>query len=485
VELNYRVAVYLKSEGREFGSDEASRIESVVQHLLENQKEHGFALNVPRARELFVMFGNKANSLESEILAEMPPIPKLVREVTPKYIKKTGALSKVGLERFGDDYEVVAGPHSLITFEEFNLNSPKQKVQRLAKWWSPYLRTKGYPKLVQKLRRGDITEKEFEDKAALSWRVTEENLATIPDEAPQVLKKLGTYAMYTSRYKEVQGWFDALGDDRRVHGSVNGVGAVTHRMGHIAPNTANIPSQSSPWGAECRECFTVGNPDTHVLLGCDASGIQLRVLAHYMNDPEYTEAVAHGDIHTKNLEAMGIGMGDWDDEHGEYRNRAIAKTFIYAWVLGAGDAKVGEIIGGTTSDGKRVKDTFLANTPSLGRLKEESAIAAKVGVLVGFDGRKLPLKSAHFALSSYLQGGESVIMKYAMILWHSKVSAAKLDARQVAVVHDEFQVEVKKEHADDVGEIIKSSIIEAGVHFKLRCPLDASYKTGLNWLQTH
>ena len=105
--------------------------------------------------------------------------------------------------------------------------------------------------------------------------------------------------------------------------------------------------------------------------------------------------------------------------------------------------------------------------------------------MVGLDGRKIQIKSEHFALSAYLQGGEAVVMKYAMCLWHQRIRKLKLDAKQVAIVHDEFQVEVLKSQADTVGKIIVQSIVDAGKYFKLNCPLDGEYKIGRNWYDTH
>ena len=484
VELTYKVACYLKLEGRLFGSEKANRIEHLVQHLLEEQTEYGFALDVQKAHQLFVLFHNKANELEREVLAEIKPNVVLIKEVTPKYTSK-GELSKVGLKMFGPEYINVGGPFSLIEWRDFDLKSPKQKVQRLEPYWNPTVRTKGYRTLQEKLNLGMIKQEEFDLKQRYMWQLCEENFSTIKPDAPQSLKKLGDYAMYISRYKEVEGWLDALGNDNRVHSNVFSIGAITHRMAHNSPNMANIPGVSSPFGKECRECFTVSNPNTHVLLGCDASGIQLRVLAHYMNDPEYTNEVLNGDIHHKNLDAMGIDKGEWNDETKQWSNRRVAKTFIYAWLLGAGDEKVGLITGGTPADGRRVKETFLASLPSLANLKQRAADAATSGRLTGLDGRKIEIKSAHFALSAYLQGAESCIMKYAMLLWHKRVRENNLDARQVAIVHDEFQVEVRKEHADAVGNIIVKSIRDAGKYFNLNCPMDGEYKIGKNWYETH
>ena len=484
VELTYKVACYLKLEGKGLGSEKASKIEHYSQYLLEEQSEYGFALDVRKAHQLFVMFHNKANELEREVLAEIKPKVKFIKQITPKYTKQ-GVLSKVGLRMYGDQYINIGGCFSLVEWQDFALKSPKQKVERLEPYWKPTVRTKGYRKLTQKLKDKEITKEQFKDKQKYMWQLCEENFNTISDEAPQSLKKLGDYAMYISRYKEVEGWLDALGNDNRVHGNVFSIGAITHRMAHNSPNMANIPGISSPFGKECRECYTVSNPDTHVLLGCDASGIQLRILAHYMNDKDYTKEVVEGDIHSKNLEAMGIDKGVYNEDTGKWSARDIAKTFIYAWLLGAGDEKVGLICGGDSAFGRGVKDQFLSALPSLAKLKLKAADAAKSGRLTGLDGRKIELKSAHFALSAYLQGAESCIMKYAMLLWHKRVQEKHLDARQVAVVHDEFQVEVRKEHADEVGTIIVEAIQDAGKYFKLNCPMDGEYKIGTNWYETH
>ena len=482
VELTYKVAVYLKSEGKQFGSEESSLIEHLVQYRLDDQSEFGFALNVPKAHKLFAKLYNEAVKLEREILAISPDLPINAGLVEPRY-KKDGGLSCVGL-KFLDDYKAVSGPFTRIDWQEFNIKSAKQKVIRLEGNWNPTQRTQAYRKWADKRRSKKVTQKQFDKATNLMWKLSEENFNTIKSDAPQELRQLGVYAMTHSRYKEVEGWLDALGPDDRVHGEVFGVGAVTHRMSHARPNMANVPANDSPYGEECRSCFIVSNPDTHVLLGCDAAGIQLRILAHYMNDEDYTNEVVNGDIHTKNLEAMGINKGVINDD-GQWTSRSIAKTFIYAWLLGAGDAKVGEIIGGDSEAGRRVKANFLSNLPALAKLKDRATEAAGFRGLVGLDKRWIEIKSAHFALSCYLQGGEAVIMKYAMLLWHSEIHKRKLDARQVGIIHDEFQTEVVKEQADEVGEIQVNAIIEAGKHFNLNCPLDGAYKIGNNWSETH
>lgn len=290
-------------------------------------------------------------------------------------------------------------------------------------------------------------------------------------------KMIAEYLMLQKRVAQIESWIEAVGSDGRVHGKVITNGAVTGRMTHQSPNMAQIPNHGSVYGAECRACWTVepGN----VLVGCDASGLELRMLAHYMKDQEYIQAVVHGsskdgtDIHTKNQRAAGLPTRD------------AAKTMIYAFLYGAGPAKIGAIVGGGAEEGQKIIKKFLRATPALESLRERVADIAVKGRVPGLDGRKIWVRSEHAALNSLLQGAGAIVMKKALVLLADKIKDNKWDAKFVANVHDEWQIEVTKAHADEVGRAARQSIIEAGEHFKLRCPLDGEYKIGQNWAETH
>ena len=290
-------------------------------------------------------------------------------------------------------------------------------------------------------------------------------------------KMIAEYLMLQKRVAQIESWMEAVGSDERVHGKVITNGAVTGRMTHQSPNMAQIPNHGSVYGAECRACWTVepGN----VLVGCDASGLELRMLAHYMKDQEYIQAVVHGsskdgtDIHTKNQRAAGLPTRD------------AAKTMIYAFLYGAGPAKIGAIVGGGAEEGQKIIKKFLRATPALESLRERVADIAVKGRVPGLDGRKIWVRSEHAALNSLLQGAGAIVMKKALVLLADKIKDNKWDAKFVANVHDEWQIEVTKAHADEVGRAARQSIIEAGEHFKLRCPLDGEYKIGQNWAETH
>ena len=502
VELNMKLFPVLMQELDGFSSL-SIKLEHEMAHLMNNQKVKGFKLDVPKAQELHDRLKGRAQELRENMQKDFRPVRKLVRNMVPKY-NKDGAMSKVSSNALNNyiHQEKEDGSYDLFVLEEFNPNSPTQIVQRMNEaGWKPTDKT----------------------KSGNSWKINEKNLSTLPDTAPSSCKNFVEFKVCETRWKVVAEWLhhakESYGDGR-VHGSLTPVGTITHRMSHQNPNMGNLPSVRAKYGEEVRACLTV--PDDLMLCGCDASGIQLRVLAHYMNDEEYIKSVLV-DPHTANQKLAGLETRDQ------------AKKFIYAWLLGAGDAKIGEIIKGTAADGRRLKERFLKNTPALARLVKEAHKNAMFGFLKGLDGRRVPIKSAHYSLSSYLQGGEAVIMKYATALYQSEARkrGIMLDpvlGDQVGYVHDEWQVEVKKpkdtvtldlRHLDskeqkkvvgawlppdtriwsaatkvdkdgiytfsysEMGELMVICLKRAGELLKLNCPIDGEYKIGRNWAETH
>jgi DNA polymerase I-like protein with 3'-5' exonuclease and polymerase domains len=319
----------------------------------------------------------------------------------------------------------------------------------------------------------------------LGWKpkkFTETGLPMVDEEVLEGLhypeaKMIAEYLMLGKRVSQIESWLEAVEEDGRVHGKVITNGAVTGRMTHSSPNMAQIPNSGSVYGVECRTCWSVS--DGKVLLGCDASGLELRMLAHYMKDDEYVKTVVEGsskdgtDVHTKNQKAAGL------------QTRDQAKTFVYGWMYGAGPAKIGSIVGGTAKDGQRLIDSFLKATPAIKKLRDRVSQYAGKGFVPGLDGRKIWVRSEHSALNSLLQGAGAVVMKKALVLFYGKVQRNGWPVTLVANVHDECQLETTKEYADTVGQAFVDSIREAGEHFKLRCPLTGEYKHGANWGETH
>lgn len=287
-----------------------------------------------------------------------------------------------------------------------------------------------------------------------------------------VVKRLGQLA------EGKNGWLKLV-KDGRIHGRVNTNGAVTGRCTHSLPNLAQVPACRVPYGEECRALFIAKKG--YSLVGVDASGLELRMLAHYLSSwdgGEYAKNILEGDIHTVNQKAAKLETRDQ------------AKTFIYGFLYGAGDSKIGQIVGGSAKEGSKLKKQFLSNLPALNMLKK--LIEKKVetqGFLQGVDGRQLPIRSPHAALNMLLQSAGAVVMKVALIKLFNKLQQIGWqhgrEYKFVGNIHDEFQAEVQPELAETYGELAVRAIKAAGVELKIRCPMDGEYKIGKSWAETH
>jgi len=284
---------------------------------------------------------------------------------------------------------------------------------------------------------------------------------------------IAEFMMLQKRVAQVGSWLE-LSKDGRVHGFVIPNGAYTGRMTHRNPNVAQTPSSLKPYGIECRECWTV--PEGYKLVGIDASALELRVLAHYMKNEEYINEIINGDIHSTNRRFAGL----------EYRNQA--KTFIYALIYGAGDAKIGRVVGGNSKVGAALRNRFLNNLPSLRNLTASVIRAASTKkYLKALDGRLIHIhtKKVYSSLNTLLQGGGAVIMKTALVLLNKRIKELNLDAKFVANVHDEWQIEVVEHQAEQVGKLGVQAIVDTATVLDMICPLDGEYKIGNNWSETH
>ena len=445
VRVNELVYKRLLSEAVRFGSGSVS-LEHDVQRIIAGQIKAGWRIDQQKAFILLAELKEKKYDLEEQVHQTFIPLPTFVKVVTPK-VKKDGSYSVVGLKFLGEQWTTAVAPFSRLDYPEFNLGSRQQIGRYLQHFgWKPKSFTeKGQP---------------IVDEAVLA------KVEGIPEAS-----LIAEYLMIQKRVAQVQSWLDKVEDDDRVHGYVNANGAVTGRMTHSSPNVAQVPAGSAPYGKECREIWTV--PTGYKLVGMDASGLELRMLAHYMNDEAYTNEILTGDIHTANQLAAGL----------ETRNQA--KTFIYAFLYGAGDAKIGSIVGGTARDGKRLKEKFLRNTPALRTLRERVGVAAGRGYVLGLDGRRVYVRSEHAALNTLLQSAGAIVMKKALCLLDEYAKQYNLDYKFIGNIHDEIQTEVAEKDADWFGKLATSCVEAAGLFFKLNCPLAGDYQVGDNWSQTH
>jgi len=447
VKVTEKVYSSLAHEGK-FFSTESIRLEHKVQRIIHQQEVNGWLLDERKANILLAKLTQKLQEVTHEVRRVFRPLPVFVREIHPK-TKKDGSLSVVGLKWLDSFERIIGGPFCRVDWDEFNLGSRKQIARYLQFFgWKP---------------------KVYTDKGNV--KVDESVLENVNIPEAQLIAE---YLMVQKRIAQVTSWLDAVKpDDGRVHGRVNTIGARTSRMTHSNPNMAQVPASYSPYGSECRAVWAV--PEGYKLVGCDASGLELRMLAHYMNDKEYTHELLNGDIHTANQLAAGL------------QSRDTAKTFIYAFMYGAGDAKIGDIAGGRSARyGKKLKAKFLDNTPSLKALRERVVSTAEDrGYLKGLDGRIIYVKSPHSALNYLLQGAGAIVMKKALTILDKNATIEGIDYKFIGNIHDEFQTEVKEEEAERFGTLAKEAIVDAGIQLGLRCPLDAEYKIGTDWSMTH
>jgi len=450
VELNTDIYHKLLKDVAMF-SQESVDLEHSIAKIIKEQEITGFMLDEKKATLLAAKLKSKMAVLEKEVHETFKPKWIDDRLVTPKF-NKDGSLSKVPkltdeelIKVKANDYQ----PFMRQKWVEFNLASRKQIGEYLIDFgWKPKKFTPtGQPRVDE---------------------VTLEKVKGIPEAS-----LIAEFMMLQKRVAQVSSWLE-LSQDSRVHGFVIPNGAYTGRMTHRNPNVAQTPSSHKPYGKECRECWTV--PEGYKLVGIDASGLELRVLAHYMKDKDYINEIINGDIHSTNQAFAGL----------ETRNQA--KTFIYALLYSAGDAKIGKIVGGSSREGAALKNRFYKSLPSLLLLTQMVIKSAQAKLyLKALDGRIIHMNKDKVwsSLNTLLQGGGAVIMKTALVLLDNKIKELKLNARFVANIHDEWQIEVREDQAEQVGKLGVQALVDTANVLNMNCPLDGEYKIGDNWSETH
>ena len=451
-------------------SDECRKLEHDVAIIIQKQHEHGFKLDIQKAQGLLASLSGKMVDIENQLQTIFPPIIEEMKK--PEYWEV-----QIDLEPKGRETLRFAAETKTMLKELLKQNGYKSSLADTA--YAGPMKTKSIPfnpgsrqQIAERLQGLGVKFSKTTDKGSII--VDEKVLEKI--DLPEA-KALLEYLMLQKRVAQVSSWLEEVGEDGRVHGRVNTNGAVTGRMTHSSPNMAQVPNSGSVYGPECRELWTVDKDN--VLVGADASGLELRMLAHYMKDESYVRTVCDGsskdgtDVHTVNQRAAGLDTRD------------AAKTFIYAFLYGAGDAKIGSIVGGSSSDGAKLKAKFLSQTPALKTLIEKVSVAAQGGFVRGLDKRKIWVRSQHAALNSLLQGAGAIVMKKALVLLDDHLRKHKIPYGFCANVHDEWQIETKKQYADVVGRLAVQSIEEAGVELKLFCPVSGEYNIGANWKETH
>ena len=415
VALTRKVAQRLELEGTKF-SKKSYELERDVRVIIDNQERNGFAFNMKEGQLLLAKLEDEQHELERQSIEMFEPTIVELKTKTKEI--------------------------------PFNIASRQQIADRLMRrGWEPDVYTE----------KGNVV-------------INEAVLSKIKMPEAEMFSR---YFLLQKRTGLLKSWIKECSNDLRVHGSVLTLKTITGRMAHHSPNMAQVPAVYSPYGKECRALWGVSNSDTHKLVGTDASGLELRCLAHYMNDTNFTEEVLTGDVHTANQRAAGL------------KTRDQAKTFIYAFLYGAGPAKIGKVVGGSASTGQRLISKFLSNMPALKVLRSNVSEAAQSGTIKGLDGRRLHIRSEHAALNTLLQGAGAIVCKQWLVQINEKVRRSGVDAKLVASVHDEYQFEVAKPDVQRFCKLTKEAMYQTQKIFNFKCDLDSDYKVGNNWSETH
>jgi DNA polymerase-1 len=508
--INKEIYLYLKgfTDRNEF--KDAFRLELDNDFICLSLRQTGFPFDKVRAEALKVDLTARLKEIDDQLISSFPSTIEIVKEFTPKVTLKGTLNSKdfrwlpkgADVSFFKPDVE-----YSLVSLRPFEPASLKQCIERLNEaGWQPTEKTKGHAEITSRKRKGKWGSDEPTDPDRLEhfseygWKLSEENLRTLPDTAPQAAFRLVERLLLASRVSDLEEWLALVRPSGRIHGTFNTIGAWTQRMSTARPNMQNIPvakhsdketeieKLSNSINDEMRSCWIAEKNKR--ILGVDADGIQMRVFAHYVNDQRLIDALVRGDkklktdIHSLHQSLLGTSCLSRDD----------AKTFIYAWLLGAGVAKVAEILKCSHREAKQAVDNFILGYPGLAALKKTKIPAdAARGYFSGLDKRLVVCYDEHRVLAGYLQNGEAIIMKRAARMFVKELNRRRLPFEFINFVHDEFQVMIPDSNdlALEISDIIVNTFPVVGEDLEMNCPLAGTVKIkdgfigGYTWKDTH
>ena len=410
-------------------------MEHQVAHILQQQEEHGWYFDEQRAQEL-----------ESTLRRELEDTTELLRK---QYPFCAGALFTPKRDNRTQGY--VNGAQ-LQRLKEFNPTSRDQIAWILQTHfgWTPTQMTATGKPIIDETTLTQISNP-FSKQCLRLLDLT---------------KKLGMIS------EGVNAWLKLVTTSKRIHHHCS-VGCATHRCSHRNPNLAQVPSD------ERFRALFLPTPGM-VMVGADLSGIELRLLAHYLaryDGGKYADIILNGDIHQENADKIGI-------------TRKQVKTVTYAFLYGAGDKKIGTSFDGSLGEiesarkGKEIRKAYVDAIEGLSDLLTAVKRAAERGYVRGLDGRHIGVDKRHKALNYLIQGSAATLAKYWMVLANYAASPHN-HTHQLAFVHDELQYETTPDYAEDLKFLLELTAKQAGEHYKLRIPIAAEAKSGSNWAEVH
>ena len=409
------------------------KLEHQVQQILTQQEEHGWYFDEKAAREL-----------ESSLRREYEDITQLLQQ-RHAYVRGSEFCPKRSNRRTG---YVEGAPFTKL--KDLNPTSRDHIAWILQTHygWKPLLTTSTGKPVINETVLKDIGT----DIALHFFRLLE------------LTKMLGMIS------EGVNAWQKLVTTSSRIHHHCS-VATSTFRCAHRKPNLSQVPSDE-----RFRQLFTAS--PNQILVGADLSGVELRMLAHYLaryDRGRYTEILTTGDIHQTNADRIGIPRRD-------------VKTVTYAFLYGAGDRKIGVSVDKQLNDeqatkkGREIRKAYVEAIPGLKELLEAVREASKRGYVLGLDKRRILVDKEHKALNYLLQGSSAILAKRWMLL--SNENTFK-NARQLAFVHDELQFETTEDEVNDLKFHLEWSAVRAGEYYKLRCPIAAESKSGHSWADVH
>jgi len=441
VRLGAKVYVYLLNELKTYVKNSGSkkillalRSEMELDRIMVDQCQGGWLFDKPAAEALLLKIDDKMLDIEKLINPLLPARVKKV-DAEPKKAKFTKVGKPLAWMRnwfqLDDSVTVDTCPVwgefnriEFITGDIGNTDTVKRLLYTLG--WKP-------DEWNWKKINGDFVKG--------SPKLTDSSLEGLGD----VGKALSEYYTLRSRQSIIKGWFPHIDDAGRLHGDVFNIGTPTFRQTHKI--IANLPSGKAVLGPEMRGLF-IAKPG-YKLVSADSAGCQLRLLAHFMRDEDYTREVLEGDIHQKNADILGS-------------SRNAAKPFIFAYLYGAGGKKLGSILGVSDREGNKLKKKFTNAFPKLKLLIERvTAISESQGFIPGLDERPIHVDSSHKALNYLIQGAEAVVMKATVMMIDKRLKEAGIDFSHLLFYHDEWNGEVREDQAEQAREIIMECFVEA------------------------
>jgi DNA polymerase I-like protein with 3'-5' exonuclease and polymerase domains len=431
------------------------RLEAAVAKIQAQQEDRGVLFDVKLCEETIDEIRGRMARISGEVDGVLGYLPTSPYTATVKPFLKNGKYNNSATSWFGDSVNLVNGEFTRISWEKVTLDTKAMLIKRLlALGWKPTMHTeKGMPQIAVK---GDV--------------------------CPNLLKQgdfadIGTYFVLKHRLGLLEGLMKVVRKDGTIPSEADTVGAATGRMTHR--KIANLPAVRSEYGEAIRKMFIAR--EGYYFVGSDLAAIEVRILAHYLNDSSFTQAILEGDIHSFNQQMAGLPTRD------------SAKVFFFSMIYGAGASKVGGIVGGGKKEGQKIIGTYMERLPSLKKLQATLKKQASKGYIVALDGRKIRVRKdmftgeyqTHKALNLLIQGSAAIYFKTWMLYVVQLCSKRNIEYHHLINYHDEIDGEVRVDQVDEFKKACDDAVKLADKLLGVNCENKCETKWGDSWYASH